>query len=210
MDIEPTQDDGEYYPMDNHNDEEREHWWQVMRTFLHYSDFVEMEIQRKENHLNSLSKEVFNRLPEITQSKLDLLRESAKINQLFFDDMVYYQAVNAFVEPPSYILNMIPEDNQEEIAYILPQKEVGPKVHAAQQHRNLAVIHSLYREWSELGMKEREQSFGVILQELQRVCPVTPDNRYHQRVLVPGCGLGRLPLEIVSRGYSCEGNEYSA
>ena len=25
-----------------------------------------------------------------------------------------------------------------------------------------------------------------------------------------GCGLGRLPLEIAAKGYSCQGNEYSA
>lgn len=30
-----------------------------------------------------------------------------------------------------------------------------------------------------------------------------------QRVLVPGAGLGRLPLEIAARGYSCQGNEFS-
>jgi hypothetical protein len=30
-----------------------------------------------------------------------------------------------------------------------------------------------------------------------------------QRVLVPGAGLGRLPLEIASRGYACQGNEFS-
>ena len=30
-----------------------------------------------------------------------------------------------------------------------------------------------------------------------------------QRVLVPGCGLSRLPLEITARGYACEANEFS-
>lgn len=28
-------------------------------------------------------------------------------------------------------------------------------------------------------------------------------------MLVPGAGLGRLPLEIASRGYACQGNEFS-
>jgi hypothetical protein len=37
--------------------------------------------------------------------------------------------------------------------------------------------------------------------------PVTAENVYAQRVLVPGCGVGRLPLEICANGYSCEGNE---
>ncbi len=42
--------------------------------------------------------------------------------------------------------------------------------------------------------------------------PVLEDgsNAYHQRVLVPGCGLARLPIDICCEGYSVEGNEFSA
>jgi carnosine N-methyltransferase len=29
------------------------------------------------------------------------------------------------------------------------------------------------------------------------------------KILVPGAGLARLPFEIISRGYSCQGNEFS-
>jgi carnosine N-methyltransferase len=32
---------------------------------------------------------------------------------------------------------------------------------------------------------------------------------YAFKVLVPGSGLGRLPLEIASLGYKCQGNEFS-
>lgn len=48
-----------------------------------------------------------------------------------------------------------------------------------------------------------------MLEELERHLPVTPANRQKQRVLVPGAGLGRLPLEIAARGYACQGNEFS-
>lgn len=29
------------------------------------------------------------------------------------------------------------------------------------------------------------------------------------KILVPGCGLGRLTYELACRGYECEGNEFS-
>jgi carnosine N-methyltransferase len=65
------------------------------------------------------------------------------------------------------------------------------------------------REWSDEGALERSQAFTPILEELQRLLPVNDHNRNRQRVLVPGAGLGRLPLEIAARGYACQGNEFS-
>lgn len=35
------------------------------------------------------------------------------------------------------------------------------------------------------------------------------DHCSHLRVLCPGSGLGRLPFEVVRRGYGCQGNEFS-
>ena len=39
---------------------------------------------------------------------------------------------------------------------------------------------------------------------------VDESNAYTYNVLVPGCGLARLPVEIVAEGYNCQGNEFSA
>ena len=72
------------------------------------------------------------------------------------------------------------------------------------------MLHSLYREWSAAGAQERSQSFSLLVKELKIRLPVYAGNAYKQRVLVPGCGLGRLPVEITAAGYACEGNEYSA
>jgi len=76
-------------------------------------------------------------------------------------------------------------------------------------HRNQAVLHSLVREWSLEGSVERAATFDPIIHELNKHLPVSMDNAYQQRVLVPGCGLSRLPLEIAARGYACEANEFS-
>jgi carnosine N-methyltransferase len=84
------------------------------------------------------------------------------------------------------------------------------KIRASDQHRNSAILHSLFREWSKEGLEEREQSFRPLLNQLQLHIPVTANNSYTKKVLVPGSGLGRLPLEIAALGYCCQGNEFSA
>mmetsp|Transcript_19509 Transcript_19509/g.25361 ORF Transcript_19509/g.25361 Transcript_19509/m.25361 type:complete len:364 (-) Transcript_19509:203-1294(-) len=65
------------------------------------------------------------------------------------------------------------------------------------------VLHQIAREWSEEGNEERSQCFDPILEQLKKHC--SPKDK----VLCPGAGLGRLPVEIVGAGYACEGNEFS-
>jgi carnosine N-methyltransferase len=73
------------------------------------------------------------------------------------------------------------------------------------------VLHSVHREWSADGQAERDAVFLPLLNALKRHLPVRgPEMVYRQRVLIPGCGAGRLPLEVSKLGYSAEGNEFSA
>jgi carnosine N-methyltransferase len=194
------------------DEEEKEHWWFIMRTLLSYEDFYHCELKRLDKHLSILPKEYAKRLPSITHDKLGLLQEAANLNQIFFEDMVHFHASNGFSLPPRSILELVQANKQvdEGDKEILPDKEIGrDPVDIRQQHRNQAVLHSVYREWSVEGAEERAQSFGVLCDELARVLPLTNSSE-EKRVLVPGCGLGRLPIDIASKGYYCEGNEFSA
>lgn len=211
------------------SEEEKEHWWQVMRTLLHYVDFFAFELDRRQKHLNKLPEEYAKRLPNISYTKLDDLHSTAFQNQALFDDMVDFHARQRYVDPPEAILKLHaeaklnwppeppkaenPDDSvldEDRESLVLPQKGVGSAVSIGQQHRNCAVLHSVYREWTAEAAAEREESFGLLVKTLMKWLPVDPSRRYEQRVVVPGCGLGRLPLEIAAQGYSCEGNEYSA
>lgn len=167
--------------------EERNHWRDVMRTLLLYSDFVAHDLRRRQEHLNRLKESWVNRLPNVTFTKLEGIDHAAQANQQFLDAIVNFQS-----------------DGQS------PHPHDGPTIGYSQQHRNQAILHSFYREWSEEGADERAQSFGPLIEELQRLLPVSESNAYQQRVVVPGSGLGRLPLEIASKGYQCQGNEFSA
>ena len=55
------------------------------------------------------------------------------------------------------------------------------------------------RDWSDAGRRERDQTFGLVLDALER-CEDGVSRRREKRVLVPGAGLGRLAWEISQLG----------
>ena len=57
----------------------------------------------------------------------------------------------------------------------------------------------IVREWSAHGQSERDKCFGHIIEELKSRFP--EDSREDVRVLVPGCGLARLPFDIALEGF---------
>eukprot|EP00922_Rhytidocystis_sp_ex-Travisia-forbesii_P052557 GHVS01077963.1.p1 GENE.GHVS01077963.1~~GHVS01077963.1.p1 ORF type:complete len:307 (+),score=40.28 GHVS01077963.1:125-922(+) len=78
--------------------------------------------------------------------------------------------------------------------------------------KNLSKVRStlrqFVRDWSEAGAAEREAAYGPLLSALERYLPVE-DKLCPPRILCPGSGLGRLPFEVVRRGYGSQGNEFS-
>lgn len=193
------------------NKKEKEHWNNVMRTFLFYEDLIIFDLERKQKRYNKLNNDYINRLPQITFDKFSMIHEAAKSNQKFFNDMVYYHAFcnsNNRSNSNDCDSNSYNTDNNY---VVVPMKDKGPIIRFDQQHRNQAVLHSLYREFSKEGQHERHNTFSLLIQQLQLHLPLqtTKLNHhmlYQKRVLVPGCGIGRLPLEISALGYACEGN----
>ncbi len=58
-------------------------------------------------------------------------------------------------------------------------------------------LNHFVRDWSEEGKDEREKIFKPILDVLR--C-IKKENREETKVLVPGCGLGRLAWEVSQLG----------
>ncbi|GAA5906850.1 hypothetical protein JCM6882_006846 [Rhodosporidiobolus microsporus] len=71
--------------------------------------------------------------------------------------------------------------------------------------RVVETLKHFVRDWSEEGKSERDVLFPPILDALKEVFP-EPKGK---RVLVPGCGLGRLAYEMASLGFSADANDYS-
>jgi carnosine N-methyltransferase len=173
---------------------ERRHFQSVCRTLLLYSDFAEMDVARRQEHLNRLPPALARRLPTSTWKKIANTYEAIAENQDFFSCVVDFQDYG-----------FEPRDPAVPLAFELSTEPIS----VTQMHRNQAILHSLAREWSSEGERERELCFAPLLRELQRVLPVTDDTVYQYKVLVPGSGLSRLPVEIASLGYATQANEYS-
>ncbi len=71
-----------------------------------------------------------------------------------------------------------------------------------------STLRQLYRDFSEEGSRERDLCHKTIMQDLAQAVGATPvENR--RRILVPGAGLLRLPLNLYLAGYEVEANEVS-
>jgi hypothetical protein len=61
---------------------------------------------------------------------------------------------------------------------------------------NQTLVH-IVREWSESGIEERDQSFGLILEHLIKIYP-DKSVRKDVQIFVPGSKLARLPFMIAA------------
>lgn len=71
-----------------------------------------------------------------------------------------------------------------------------------------STLLQLSREWSSDGLKEREIANGRIIDKLVQLFP-DESERQNIKIVVPGCGLGRLVVDLVRQGFWCQGNEFS-
>lgn len=84
--------------------------------------------------------------------------------------------------------------------------EHDTRVSPADFEKVVYVLKNVARDWSVEYREEREVSYGRICAELDKAFSDSSDT---PRVLVPGCGLARLCLDIASRGFDVSGNEHS-
>ena len=109
------------------------------------------------------------------------------------------------------ILNEIREsalDESEEQSCQGADSTPSSRTHSYDYLRVQEMFLQIVREWSKEGEAERRQSFGRLLEELVEIYPESSE-RSRTRVLVPGCGLFRLPFEVSSLGFETVANEMS-
>ena len=71
-----------------------------------------------------------------------------------------------------------------------------------------STIRQLFRDWSIDGAPEREETYGPVMEDLEREFGVSTGTK-RVKVLVPGAGLGRLVFDVCCKGFIVEGNEIS-
>lgn len=86
---------------------------------------------------------------------------------------------------------------------------LNPRPVLADQKKVQAIIKQLVRDWSKEGLEERNACYEPIIEEILHQFPLDSCKPSDVHILVPGAGLGRLAYEVASRGYTCQGNEFS-
>ncbi|KEP61172.1 UNVERIFIED_CONTAM: methyltransferase [Hammondia hammondi] len=137
--------------------------------------------------------------------KLSPVRAAVEANQRFLNDLV-----------DSFFQTSPLRGERYTMLRQSPRLSQVPEVYAFNTE---SLLRQIAREWSTEGGGERRTSFDPLLEALEKFlrCKYNDSqghSRQHQtvsrpRVLVPGCGTGRLPFEIAQRGYWCEANEAS-
>ena len=156
----------------------------IIACFLNYKNDSYIEFNKRKWDLSQIKEEQLKLLQINPIKRSDELVELLKYNQGFFNCVVdqYFSLFDFNTNPNIHF--KITQSNRKKIITLLRQ---------------------FNREWGSLGIEERDQSFLPILEELETAYK----NTKGVKVLVPGCGLGRLPFEIAQLGFDCQGNEFS-
>jgi len=158
------------------------HFRDVVTGFTEYAKDTEREIARREAAIRPA----------------DVARVPALANRA--------AAMRACVEANQTVLDAVCEPYMDHVKAHRRDHHISHSAVFSPPHRMSKVrttLHQIVREWSAEGAAERACAFAPLLQALEA------NVAKPARVAVPGCGLGRLVVEVCALGYAAEGSEFS-
>lgn len=182
--------------------EERQHFRRVVQAFKNYKRDSKERIQRTQNHLKRIPLEHQKLLAKHGfQEGLLNIDACVELNYAVIEDLIA-DVANIFD-------NTRHEDDDDQI---MDEEKKRNNLITTQMdmEKVQSTLKQFVRDWSEEGKEERGQSYGPILEELDRLYgDLDEDDKSRLKVLVPGAGMGRLSYEIATKGFECQGNEFS-
>ncbi|PAV74431.1 hypothetical protein WR25_02427 isoform G [Diploscapter pachys] len=163
----------------------------VVNAFLFYHNYGQQQMLRTLGHMRKLPNAHKELLKPPISSHLNSVRNCIEANSKFLKMMVNYSA-GMFGDEVGKALKI----RQSR----LPDETYMSKV--------LSTLRQIAREWSVEGEEERQATYAPVMDDLIQAFP-DEDTRHLVRVFVPGAGLGRLAWELIQKGFSVMGNEYS-
>ena len=162
---------------------ELDHYKTILISFQEYVNTLSHELFERRNRLKGLPDAHYKRL--------------SSTNLLLTDFNLFVKAIKSNQQ---FLLLVMHETYRNGPQFKLPP--ISPKSRTSTSYHHFSKIkstlHQCVRDWSIEGKEERDECYTPLLNELERVLPVTEKGAL--RVLLPGAGLGRLLLEIASRG----------
>jgi carnosine N-methyltransferase len=144
-----------------------------------------------------------------------------ELAQSLFTQSDYIARAQNCIDTNALLLSQVAEVAAASFGVSAPeQRAAWAACDAASAEKVVSTLRQAVREWSAEGAAEREVCYGRVIAEICRLFPDyddpaaggpqrAPRPRNTVRVVVPGCGLGRLPLELAVRGFAAQGNEFS-
>ena len=174
--------------------EEQAHFDTIVQAFQYYHRHSLLQIDRIERNMCALKASDWDRLPPASRPeiKIPAMQEAVQANASLLEALTTSAVFSRSERIPA------------------PQLvERGARASEFDMGKVRSTLRQFVREWSAEGAPEREQTFGVLLAELERRLPLVAGETRRPRVLIPGAGLGRLCYEVALRGYEAQGNEWS-
>ncbi|CAB3380373.1 Hypothetical predicted protein [Cloeon dipterum] len=177
----------------NADDEEYRHYLRIINAYRQYKVCSLNKLARTEKYLCEIPD---HHRVMLSSYKDHLYRVSDGIarNDLVIQEIL--QHINMFDGASPFQIS-IKED-----------KHIGPPT-VAEIDKVIATIKQFVRDWSKDGEEERNACYLPIIEEIKNHFNDPQRPKHDVKVLVPGAGLGRLAWEIASRGFTCQGNEFS-
>ncbi|XP_065362839.1 carnosine N-methyltransferase isoform X2 [Calliphora vicina] len=170
---------------------EKKHLEKIVSALRLYRKFSLSRVNKTEWNLNQLPKRHQKMLTKYRQH-LSTLRDCIDKNQEVLNEMLS--------ENPLRDASM---------AHNRKSDEHAAKIRHIDMENAQSTLKAIARDWSEEGAEERKQSYQPIIDAIEQYFDPKDCNVDEVKILVPGCGLGRLSYELACRGYECEANEFS-
>jgi carnosine N-methyltransferase len=117
------------------------------------------------------------------------MKSSIELNQKLFNQII------KLYKPPPYYLSTI---NMEDIKN--RRFEESKHIHS--------VLTFIYRDWTTETQIERDNTYSIILSEVEKYFPANVSFSISYKMLVPGSALNRLGHDLCKKGYDVEANEF--
>lgn len=167
----------------NVDEEEEAHYWRVIEAFKTFASRSRRALRKHFDDLARLEESGdLDLIPEYADKLKELHDSVLEVNQVAFDTII--EAT-------------VPHHSEKNSNRLWPTDR---------DYENLrSLLRQMVRDWSVEGQAERDACYHPILASLGESFP-SPQGI---KVLIPGAGLGRLAYEMVQRGFSVQGNEFS-
>mmetsp|Transcript_31082 Transcript_31082/g.57427 ORF Transcript_31082/g.57427 Transcript_31082/m.57427 type:complete len:296 (+) Transcript_31082:112-999(+) len=184
------------------NSEEVAHFDDVCESFRQYGIFTRRAREGQMVRIAALPESQQVMLPSWmkpgsaeSQHREALMQEAEVRNQFFFDSMLRH----------AHVANSQDVLSDQKLEGSCPDRRWSSD---DTMSKVSSVLKSIVRDWSSEGAREREHSYLPILNGFEKHVKLEKGSS-PPRILVPGAGVGRLALELSSRGYEVQGNEFS-